>query len=322
MSSPSADSIETALELIEPMFANTPQFRDTALCRALGRDIVLKLETLNPVRSFKGRGASLFMRAVAPGQRVVTASAGNFGLAIAYAGKQRGVDVTVFCAETANPTKVTRIRDLGAEVVVVGGDFDAAKEAAREYASHGARHRFVEDGDDQRITEGAGTIAVELADEAPDVIVVPVGNGALATGIGCWTRARRPECRVIGVSAAGAPAMANAWRTGIPAPADRADTIADGVAVRVPVPSIIPLFRGYVDDVLVVEDEIIWEALSLVRDTVGLILEPSAVIGIAAIMQHRIPGARLATIATGSNFSEQLLRQITGAGDATRRRLR
>jgi len=115
--------------------------------------------------------------------------------------------------------------------------------------------------------------------------------------------------------------MANAWRTGIPAATDRANTIADGVAVRVPVPSIIPMFREYVDDMLLVEDEVIWHALSLVRDTVGLILEPSAVVGIAAIMQHGIPGARVATIATGSNCSEQLLRQITGVDDRPRRPL-
>ncbi|HET6301564.1 threonine ammonia-lyase [Microbacterium sp.] len=316
----SAERIESAVELIEPVFVDTPQFRDAALSRALGRDVVLKLETLNPVRSFKGRGASLLMRDLAPGQRVVTASAGNFGLAMAYAGMLRGVDVTVYCAATANATKVARIRDVGAEVIVRGADFDVAKEAAREHAAVEG-HRFVEDGDDLRITEGAGTIAVELADQAPDVIVVPVGNGALATGIGCWVRTRRPGCRVIGVSAAGAPAMANAWRTGIPAATDRANTIADGVAVRVPVPSIIPMFREYVDDMLLVEDEVIWHALSLVRDTVGLILEPSAVVGIAAIMQHGIPGARVATIATGSNYSEQLLRQITGVDDRPRRPL-
>lgn len=307
------ENIEAAAEVIEPIFRNTAHIRDPALSQVVGRDVVLKLETFNPVRSFKGRGASFYMREVDPSQRVVTASAGNFGQAIAYAAAKRGIDVTVYCAKNANPTKIARMKDLGAHIMQVGADFDAAKEAAREDAGNEDRVLFVEDGGAPRITEGAGTIAVELAELDPDVILVPVGNGALATGIGCWIRARRPKTKVIGVSAAGAPAMAEAWRTGKPAATETAETIADGVAVRVPVPSVVPTFRDYIDDMLLVDDEGIRRALRVIRDTVGLILEPSAALGVAAMLQHPIPGGKVATIATGNNYSNELLHELTTA---------
>ena len=112
--------------------------------------------------------------------------------------------------------------------------------------------------------------------------------------------------------------MARAWRTGNPDPTDAADTIADGVAVRVPVPSILPAFRAYVDQMLLADDATIVEALRLIRDTVGMILEPAGVLGIAAMLQHTIPGDRIATIATGSNYSDALLHQLTGRARAGR----
>lgn len=312
MSDIRAANVEAAATIIDSVFLHTPHLEDASLSRAVGRDVVVKLETINPVRSFKGRGASYFMEQVTPGQRVVTASAGNFGQAIAYAGRRRGIDVAVYCADNANPIKVSRMQALGAHVIQTGPDFDTAKQAARASTAGDPDVVFVEDGDAPRITEGAGTIAIELVQAEPDVIVVPVGNGALATGIGCWIKAHHPAVNVIGVSAAGAPAMARAWRTGNPDPADAADTIADGVAVRVPVPSILPAFRAYVDQMLLVDDATIVEALHLIRDTVGMILEPAGALGVAAMLQHSIPGNRIATIATGSNYSDALLHQLTG----------
>jgi threonine dehydratase len=129
------DHIEEAAEVIEPALRNTPQVVDAALSRRVGRDLAVKLETFNPVRSFKGRGADYFLCGVASGQRVVCASAGNFGQAIAYFARDRGIAVTVFAARNANPMKVDGMRALGAEVVQVGDDFDAAKDAARAHAA-------------------------------------------------------------------------------------------------------------------------------------------------------------------------------------------
>ncbi|MGB3329235.1 MAG: pyridoxal-phosphate dependent enzyme, partial [Thermomicrobiales bacterium] len=119
MSTPdiSLDAIAQAMETIDPVFLHTPQYADPGLRDALGCEVVLKVETLNPIRCFKGRGACVAMAAIEPGVRVVAASAGNFGQAIAWAGRERGIPVTIFAATTANPRKLARMRALGADVV-------------------------------------------------------------------------------------------------------------------------------------------------------------------------------------------------------------
>jgi threonine dehydratase len=304
------ENIDEAARCVDPAFLNSPQVVDASMTRRIGAELILKLETFNPVRSFKGRGADFFMRSVRPGTQVVCASAGNFGQAIAYAASARGIRATVFCAESANPVKVARIRDLGAEVRLSGSDFDAAKDAARAYA--GAEgHPFVEDGHEPAISEGAGTIAPELARLQPDVILVPVGNGALISGIGCWMKARSPGTRIVGVCAAGAPAMAESWQRGTLVRSAGVTTIADGVAVREPIPAALEWMSELVDDMVLVDDEQIREALRIARDTVGLILEPSGALGIAAALHHQIPGSRPATVVTGSNFSAEFLAELT-----------
>jgi len=144
---------------------------------------VLKVETVNPVRSFKGRGASRYVAQVAPGTEVVCASAGNFGQAMAYAGRARGIPVTVYAAESASPLKVTRMRALGASVVLSGVDFDAARaEARRAAAERGAR--LAVDSLDLETVEGAGTIGLELVRLGPplDVLLLPLGNGRCVAG--------------------------------------------------------------------------------------------------------------------------------------------
>ncbi|MEO3849394.1 pyridoxal-phosphate dependent enzyme [Streptomyces sp. B8F3] len=307
------ENIEEAAGLIDPVFRDSPYVEDAALARRVSRDLALKLETLNPIRSFKGRGADYFMHGMTEGQQVVCASAGNFGQAVAYAGRARGIAVTVYCARSANPVKVARMRELGAEVVPAGDDFDAAKDAARACAE-GARDRlFVEDGEEPRISEGAGTIAVELA-PLSGTLLVPVGNGALIGGVACWAKARAPRTSIVGVCAAGAPAMAESWRRNAPVPTPEARTIADGVAVRVPVPAAVERMRGLVDDVVLVDDDQIREALRAVRDTMGLILEPAAALGVAAALHHRFATGPLATIVTGSNFSPELLAELAESG--------
>jgi threonine dehydratase len=307
----SVDNIAAAARCVDPAFLHSPQVVDTSMTRRIGGELILKLEIFNPVRSFKGRGADFFISSAGQDAQVVCASAGNFGQAIAYAARGRGIPATVFCADGANPVKVARIRDLGAEVRLGGADFDAAKDAARAYAAGGAGRIFVEDGHEPRICEGAGTIAVELAPLQPDVIFVPVGNGALISGIGCWMKARSPATRIIGVSAAGAPAMFESWRLGRLITTPDAATIADGVAVRVPVPAALAWMSELVDDMVLVDDAQLREAQRIARDTIGLILEPSGALGIAAALYHPVPDQLAATVVTGSNFSAADLTALT-----------
>ena len=163
------------------------------------------------------------------------------------------------------------MRDLGAEVRLVGRDFDAAKEAALAYAEErGAT--FVEDGREPEITEGAGTIALECleAGVSADTAVVPVGNGALIGGMGLWLRHAAPEMTLVGVVARAAPVMRRAFESGDASPAETPPaTIADGIAVRVPVPEAIPLMQRVVDEVVEVGEASLRAAVRRLHRTLG-----------------------------------------------------
>src|SRR5260370_1170417 len=124
--------IEEAVSVIDPLFRDSPQLTFEPLSRELGSELVLKVDTLNPIRSFKGRGACYYVHRLPDVKPLVTTSAGNFGQGLAYAARARGIPLTVFASETANQLKVARMRDLGAKVMLAGQDFDAAKEVARE----------------------------------------------------------------------------------------------------------------------------------------------------------------------------------------------
>jgi threonine dehydratase len=313
----SLDAIARAMEVIDPVFLRTPQYVDPGLSEALGCEVLLKVETLNPIRCFKGRGACVYMANVEPGVHVVGASAGNFGQAIAWAGRERGIPVTIYAAATANSRKLARIRALGAEVVQVGHDFDAAKEAARAFAASAAGVRFVEDAADLETVYGAGTIGLELAalpeSRRPDALYIPLGNGALINGIAAWTKVHAPAMRIVGVVAEAAPAMDISWRTGLPTVTKTAETMADGIGVRIPVPSAVALTRQLVDDIVTVSEDAIREALVLVRDAAGMLLEPSAVVGIAALLgTPALRTGRVGTIITGANASDALIAELSG----------
>jgi threonine dehydratase len=199
------------------------------------------------------------------------------------------------------------MRAFGADVRLEGADFVDAKDAARRFAATGAA-TFVEDGVDPEIAEGAGTIGPELLrrGDAFEAVVVPLGNGALLTGVGRWIKAAAPMTQVIGVVSRGAPAMAESWRAGpghgIVTTA-RAETIADGIAVRVPVPEAVADMHGLVDDVLLVGDDDLLTAMRMLYRDEGLIVEAAGAAGLAALLAvpARFAGQRVATILCGGN---------------------
>ena len=250
--------------------------------------ILLKVETVNPIRSFKGRGTDFYLRSASnPPQKLVTASAGNFGQGLAWAARSRGIALVVFAAESANPLKVARMKDLGATVHLAGRDFDDAKAHARAYAERESVP-FVEDGREPAIAEGAGSIAVELLayPEPVATAVIPLGNGALLGGMATWIRHASPSTRIVGVCAAAAPAMRESLRAGRVIETKDAKTIADGIAVRVPVPEALEYLAPVVDDVVLVSEGSLRQAMSILLDTTGLVGEPAGVAGIAAIIEH------------------------------------
>jgi threonine dehydratase len=310
--------IERAARVIDPLFRDSPQFDCEPLSQALGvASLQLKVETLNPLRSFKGRGADFFMHetgAALAGRALVCATAGNWGQAMAWVCRARGRPLVVYSATTASPLKVARMRAMGAEVRLFSDDFDAAKaEAKRFCAETGAV--FVEDGQDAAISEGAGTIGLELLRRGTpvDTLLLPLGNGALATGIGRWVKAHAPDMRVVAVAAAGADAMAASWREGRVVERAAVHTIADGIAVRVPVPEAVADMRGTVDEVVLVSEDAIERAMRLTFQHAGLVVEPAGVVGVAALLEH--PALRQGTAATvlcGSNLTaEQVVRWLT-----------
>jgi len=306
----SLDNIERAAAVIAPEFLHSPQYECEPLSEALGARLTLKVESLNALRSFKGRGVDFFMhehaRAFAA-RTLVCATAGNFGQAMAYACRARGLPLIVYCATTANPRKLQRMRAMGADVRLFSDDFDAAKDEARRFCAESGAS-FVEDGFEPAISEGAGSIAVELLrrGEHFDSVLVPLGNGALLAGMARWIKAHAPQTKVIGVCARGADAMAASWHERRVVERTAARTIADGIAVRRPVPEALRDLYDTTDDVLLVSDEAIARAMRLLFARAGLLCEAAGAAGVAALIEHpRFRGQRVATVLCGSNLTEE-----------------
>ena len=299
--------IRAAKGQISPEFRDTPQFVCPPLSKLLDCELVIKLETANPVRSFKGRGtdvvASRIARSLAP-QAAVCASAGNLGQALAYSGRRRGIEVTVVAGASANATKIDRIRQLGAAVELVEGDIEDARTRAREIAD-GGRAFLLEDSENLDTCEGAGTIGLELLDEfdGVDAVLLSLGGGALATGVGHVFKSMAPATEVVCVQPKGAPAMALSWRARSIVATESADTIADGVAGRFPILAVLNDLLAVADHVPLVEEASIVEGMRMLYRHAGLIVEPSAALGIAAILENpsRFRDKRVVSVICGSN---------------------
>jgi threonine dehydratase len=304
----SAINIADARQRIDPVFLDTRLLHSDRLALSL----VAKDETDNPIRSFKGRGTGYFLANLA-GDRtpLVTASAGNFGQGLAYNAARHGRSLVVFASLNANPLKIEAMRRFGAEVVLVGEDFDAAKEAAKIYAVE-RELQFVEDGASATIAEGAGTIAAELTEEVEDIdaVFIPLGNGALAAGIGCWFKSRSPRTRVVAVAAKDAPCMALSWNADDVISTPEARTIADGIAVRTPVPSAVGWLKDTIDDVVLVDDDQILDAMRFAHETWNRPVEPAGAAGLAAILAQAsaLKDGRVATILCGANLTDQQIK--------------
>ncbi len=311
----SLTNIVAAPTLIDPVFLNSATLERSDLDGALGCRIVAKVEIHNPVGSFKGRGTELFAAtALNPGEAVVCASAGNFGQGIARAAGRRGHTCAVFAARSANPAKVAAMRRFGADVHLEGSDFDEAKACAQRYASERGM-RFVEDGVEPAIAEGAGTIALELtACGTLDSILVQLGNGALLAGVATVLRELAPDTQIIAVVAQNAPAMKLSIEAGKPVATARTVTIADGIAVRVPIPQTLHLLRDCCDAIVAVQEKDIVPAMQLAYRTLGLVLEPAGAVGAAAIMAdpERFKGQRVGILLSGGNVSDEMRRQVSG----------
>jgi threonine dehydratase len=307
-------AIRAAVERVPAAFRDMPQFVSEPLSQALSRPVVVKAESANPIGCFKGRGTWLAIEALVAGGEVgegsglVAASAGNFGQGLAYAARAHRVPFVVFAAENANAAKVDAMRRLGAEVRLVGEDFDAAREAAAEHTGRSG-WRLIVDGQDPHIAIGAGTMAVELTDAVErgdlpplDALYVPVGNGALIAGVGTWLRSAAPSTRVIGVQAEGAPAMTLSWRERRVIETPTVNTVADGIAARVPVPEALEIMWRCVDDMVLVDEDAIFHAQRELAAALPFTIEPSAAAAWAAMRNAPVGAGAIGFILTGGNL--------------------
>ncbi len=244
------------------------------------------------------------------------ASAGNLGQALAWSGRGRGLDVTVVASRFATRTKLDRIRALGAKLELVDGDHELAREWAATIACR-EEIRLVEDSLDIETCEGAATIGLELVDAAPssDAVLIALGGGALATGVGHVMKALAPGIEVICVQPLGAPALTHSWHRRRVITTGSTDTIADGVAGRFPIPAVLDDLLLVADDAVLVREVSIIAGMRMLLDHAGLVVEPSAALGIAAILEdrNRFAGRHVVTIVCGSNVDMDSYHRWIGA---------
>ena len=314
----SLTNTKLASTVIDPVFLNSPQYNCEPLSDVLNCKLTLKLEFLNPIRSFKGRGASFLLHQLAREYKssvippLFCATAGNWGQALAYCCRSAGLPLTIYAAENANEMKIERMRALGASVVLEGEDFDTAKDAAAQQAKQHSG-LLLEDGKFAAVSEATATIAMELQQQKTpfDAIVVPLGGGALLAGIARWMKASAPSTRIIGVSASGADAMYQSWHQQKLISTDTVNTIADGIAMRVPVAEALGDIQNNIDDIVLVDDAEIISAMQLLRTHTGLLAEPAGACALSAIKKEKsFSNQRVAAIICGSNLTEAQIKQF------------
>ncbi|HXG02926.1 MAG TPA: threonine ammonia-lyase [Candidatus Binatia bacterium] len=312
--------VEAARARLAGAVYETPCASSRTLSELTGTECFVKLENLQMTGSFKERGAANLLLQLGPDERrrgVVAASAGNHGLAVAFHAARLGIPATIVMPEWAPLIKVTSARRRGAEVILHGGDFDAACARAHELAE--ARGLvLVHPFDDPRVIAGQGTLGLELLDQRPDLdaVIVAVGGGGLAAGLGLAIKARRPSARVIGVEAAALPAMLGALETGRPEPLPPAPTIADGIAVRRVGDLTLPLVRRWVDEIVTVSEEELANAILLLLEIEKTVAEGAGAAPLAALLNRPLGlrGARVILVLSGGNIDVTMLSRIIERG--------
>ena len=294
----------------------TPLFQVNALGRRINAQLFLKAEFLQKTGSFKVRGVLHKIRRLTPEQKaagLVTVSAGNHAQALAYAASSQGVKSTIVMPATASPLKVQATRDYGGEVILHGTPLEAF--AKMEELQRERGYTLVHPYDDDDIIAGHGTAGLEIMEDLPDadVVIVPVGGGGLISGIAAAVKSARPSTRVFGVEPTGAPCLRAALDAGQVIKLEKPNTIADGLAAPMTGEKNLEHVRAFVDDVVLVSDDEIRNALREVLERCKFMLEPAGAAGVAALLGARVPigsGARVVAVASGGNIDYQRLKAL------------
>lgn len=311
---PDAGTLGEARARLRGVVRHTPLEPSAWLSERAGAAVHLKLESWQVTHSFKLRGAFNAIASLDAGTRargLVTASAGNHGLAVAHAARLHDVRATIFVPADAPGTKKARIRRLGADLREVAGGYDAAAEAARDLAAETGVY-LVHAFDDPAVVAGQATVALEILDDLPGVreIVVPVGGGGLAAGTGAAVRAHASGVRVLGVQSAATRAMYDAFRAGGVVASVDAPTLCDGLAGETEACAY-ERARAALDDLRLVEEAAVGPAIRALYEREGLVAEGAGAVGVAAVLGGvlKLHGPT-AVVVSGGNIDGHRLARI------------
>jgi threonine dehydratase len=295
----------------------TPVLSSRTLSERAGGTVVLKTENLQRTGSFKIRGALTKLAALGDARvdGVVTGSAGNHAQAVAYAARARGVRCVVFMPESAPIAKVEAAEALGADVRIVGASVDETLEAAHELAAQDDRMAFVHPFEDRDVIAGQGTLGLELLEQIPDLarVIVPVGGGGLISGVAIAVKSARGDVEVMGVQAASCAPVPGSLAAGKPVPVSSALTIADGIAVKRPGELTLSLIERWVDQMVVVEEDEVAEAMVFGLERAKLVVEGAGAVGVAALLAGRLSATERGTtvvVLSGGNVDAGLLAEV------------
>jgi threonine dehydratase len=298
----------------------TPLISRPAIDEKLGFSAYFKCENMQPIGAFKIRGGLYLMSRMSQDERargVVTASTGNHGQSIAYAAREFGGRAVIYAPEGANPGKVAAMKQLGAEVVLEGRDFDESRLAAEEHAIS-EDMRFIHSANEPDLISGVGTYALELIEALPDVdtVIVPIGAGSGVCGTLTVIKAINPAIRVIGVQTTHLDVVYRSWKEKRLVTLDSGSTFADGLATRVAFELPMQIINEKIDDIVLVSDDELCEAIVLLLGDAHLVAEGAGAATTAAAMKLRaqLAGQKVALIVSGGNITLDTLRWAIANG--------
>ncbi|MGM0533560.1 MAG: threonine ammonia-lyase, partial [Campylobacterota bacterium] len=312
--------IQKAKKRLESVIKHTPFGSAKNLSEHCGADVYLKKENLQITGSFKLRGAfNKVATLVEKGSKgVIAASAGNHAQGVAFSAKHFGITATIVMPEATPLTKINGVRDHGAQVVLHGTNFDEAYAKSQEIAAQKG-YEFVHPFADDAVIAGQGTLALEIMEscEDLDILIVPVGGGGLISGIAKAAKHINPDIKVYGVAAAGAPAMSQSFQAKKCIDSISVKTIADGIAVRDTSQKTLDYILEYVDDIVLVDDEEIANAILFLLEKQKLVVEGAGATSVAALLHDKIEdvkGKKIASVLSGGNIDVTMLSVIIEKG--------
>lgn len=317
----SLEKFEEAAEIVQQVTLETKLQYSEYFSAQSGNKVYLKPENMQKTGAYKIRGAYYKISQLSPEERekgLITASAGNHAQGVAYAAKQYGVKATIVMPTTTPLMKVNRTKSYGAEVVLHGDVYDDACAYAYQLADENG-YTFIHPFDDENVIAGQGTIGLEILNELADVdiIVSAIGGGGLISGVAFAAKKLKPDVKVYGVQAQGAPSMYKSIKSGKIERLDKVSTIADGIAVKQPGENTFELCKEYVDDIVTVtEDEISSAILALIEQQ-KMIAEGAGAASVAAVMFDKIPdmaGKKVVCIVSGGNIDVTILSRVIKRG--------